>query len=57
MMCSTGKESFKYQADAVEFNKMFGATRGIYFNMYKCPICGYWHLTSRRSNRKHRKLH
>lgn len=57
MMCSTGKESFKYQADAVEFNKIFGATRGIYFNMYKCPICGYWHLTSRRSNRKHRKLH
>lgn len=53
--CSSGKEVFKCRDSAVEFNKGFGKLHGIYFSVYKCKECGYWHLASKGSGKKKAK--
>ena len=38
---------FQCRDSAVEFNKGYGRTHGMYFSVYKCHECGHWHLASK----------
>ena len=43
-MC-TGKRRYRTQADALDAVAVLGLERRR--QAYVCPVCGYWHLSSR----------
>ena len=53
-LCSSSKFVFKYQIEAVRFNKEFGKANGRYCSIYWCRFCGFYHLTSRGKDKKKR---
>ena len=51
-MCTSGKDTYKCQRAAVDYNKGYGRVHGIFQNVYKCSECGLWHLSSRSKKGK-----
>lgn len=47
-MC-TSKRRYRTQADALDAAQLAGFARER--AAYLCPLCGHWHLTSRRGRR------
>lgn len=57
IVCPLGKVVFEHRVDAMNHNKEFGKNTGCYGNTYKCPSCGFWHITTRHEgNKRHRVL-
>ena len=51
-MCNCGKTTYLSRTEANEHNKYVGRNSGIWHDVYKCNLCGYWHLASRGKKTK-----
>lgn len=52
MVCSSGKIVFNCRPEAIAYNKWYGKRHNIWYDIYLCPICGKFHLTSRGKKKK-----
>jgi hypothetical protein len=52
MYCNTGKNSYKTRKEAIDFNIAIGRKTGEYHYIYRCIICGDYHLATRECNKK-----
>lgn len=50
-MCTTCKTTFNSRTEANEHNKYIGRNKGIWHDVYKCNVCGKWHLATRGGHR------
>lgn len=56
MQCRYGKLQFIHRVEAVQFNKINGKKTGQYQNVYKCDSCDCWHLASRRTYKRVKRI-
>ena len=51
-MCNCGKTTYLSRTEANEHNQYVGRNSGIWHDVYKCNLCGHWHLASRGKKTK-----